>query len=587
MALRRYTRPVDGTIPVQALLYNDEELLASQDSVGIYDGTQKSPDHQNGTMHVTSHRLFFLNGHRASTKSFEMDLSFVVQTEYYAGLFKSSPKVTCHLSGEPTTLGSVQPQVAHAQFDSWECEVCAYRNPPGLSPAAARVCALCGVPRTAVPTPTASVSASHQVSSSLPTSALASSTSLPSASSPNSTATQTSIACPACTFLNHPSLRACEICSTELPRPPKGQLRSAPSSRPITPDLDDDDDESPKMIKISFRKGGDKPFYAALKRSLKSKAWEENGIGMSSTQDANSINPDRNAVGRLGITGILRTVEYSANSRETHMRDALQDLEALMVKAKDMVKLAAELNEKLTAASTTTAATATAATTDFSGSSAPVPTLVSSEPEEATFIRSSLSQLGLQMANTPVTLDMIKDERRWFEELARELAHVLQGPPDLNIDGATLGGLMKDRGIIALDEVWGGWNRARGVALIPPSTLLQVIPHLPAYTNPTIRHRAFASGLNVLHTPPYTTAAFSSRLSGYLMLNGPKTTIEISLEENLTVALTSEMIDAAELDGGVCRDDSGASISGGGSGTGVELRWWANLFHGYIWDGQE
>jgi ESCRT-II complex subunit VPS36 len=38
MALRRCTRPVDGTIPVQALLYNDEEIHASQDSVGIYDG---------------------------------------------------------------------------------------------------------------------------------------------------------------------------------------------------------------------------------------------------------------------------------------------------------------------------------------------------------------------------------------------------------------------------------------------------------------------------------------------------------------------------------------------------------------------
>jgi len=33
-----FTRPVDGSIPVQALLYNDEESLASQDGVGIYYG---------------------------------------------------------------------------------------------------------------------------------------------------------------------------------------------------------------------------------------------------------------------------------------------------------------------------------------------------------------------------------------------------------------------------------------------------------------------------------------------------------------------------------------------------------------------
>src|ERR1700685_2092354 len=38
MALQRYTRTADGTIPVPALLYDDEELLASQENTGIYDG---------------------------------------------------------------------------------------------------------------------------------------------------------------------------------------------------------------------------------------------------------------------------------------------------------------------------------------------------------------------------------------------------------------------------------------------------------------------------------------------------------------------------------------------------------------------
>lgn len=36
--LRLYTKPVDGTIPIPALLYEDEDLLASQESLGIYDG---------------------------------------------------------------------------------------------------------------------------------------------------------------------------------------------------------------------------------------------------------------------------------------------------------------------------------------------------------------------------------------------------------------------------------------------------------------------------------------------------------------------------------------------------------------------
>ena len=36
--LKLYTKPVDGTIPVPALLYDDEEILVTQEGVGIYDG---------------------------------------------------------------------------------------------------------------------------------------------------------------------------------------------------------------------------------------------------------------------------------------------------------------------------------------------------------------------------------------------------------------------------------------------------------------------------------------------------------------------------------------------------------------------
>jgi len=135
------------------------------------------------------------------------------------------------------------------------------------------------------------------------------------------------------------------------------------------------------------------------------------------------------------------------------MSDALQDLEALMVKARDMVKLAAELNERLTAVTASNSLVPSLATGQSLSTS--------TEPEEATFIRSSLSQLGLQMENAPVTQDMIKDEQQWMEELAKELAWVLQGGRGKK--GAVRVGMMRDRGIIALDEVWGGWNRARGV----------------------------------------------------------------------------------------------------------------------------
>ena len=75
------------------------------------------------------------------------------------------------------------------------------------------------------------------------------------------------------------------------------------------------------------------------------------------------------------------------------MADALRDLEAFMIKSgTGMVHLVQDLNDRLSA----------------TRSSSPYSSSISSEPEEAKFVRCSLSQLGLQMANTSMMLDMAK-----------------------------------------------------------------------------------------------------------------------------------------------------------------------------------
>jgi ESCRT-II complex subunit VPS36 len=205
-----------------------------------------------------------------------MDLSYVTQTDYYAGLFKSSPKITLYLS---TDIGpSFQTANSNSEpgFESWECEVCGYRNPPGLSPAAARLCGLCGVPRPPTSMPTSALPSQHLLSS-LPPSAASSSPSLSSPTADDDSGID-EVACPTCTFLNYPSLRVCEMCSTELPqvKNPRAQrgMKSAPSSRTLSPEPDDEGHPPARLIKLSFRKGGDKLFYMLFKRSLKAKTWE-------------------------------------------------------------------------------------------------------------------------------------------------------------------------------------------------------------------------------------------------------------------------------------------------------------------------
>lgn len=112
---------------------------------------------------------------------------------------------------------------------------------------------------------------------------------------------------------------------------------------------------------------------------------------------------------------------------------------------------------------------------------------------------------------------------------------------------------------------------------------------MPAFTNPTITSRTLNSGLAVLHTPPYSRAAFAARICGLLALAGPKSTTEIAQEEGITIGLTVEMLIIVEEDGDVCRDDGQSVIQEKKGDILVlgEVNWWANLFIGYTWDGQE
>ncbi|EJD05043.1 uncharacterized protein FOMMEDRAFT_105283 [Fomitiporia mediterranea MF3/22] len=592
-ALARFTRPVDGTIPVPALLYDDERLLASQEGVGLYDGPNKSPAHQSGTVHITSHRLFFIAGAVSSSPlhapppnvelgaSVSLSLDTISHTESYTGFFKSSPKVTLHLRATAEEVGAET--ISESTFELWECEICGYRNPPGLSPAARNSCGLCGMPR--------SISSSGTPSSSTPkpTAPLSSSPSLISDGFRESERSQrqrrkpSAIACAVCTFLNHPYLRECEMCGTPLPTADRTtDPISDPASNHGSGALHVTSKSAPTSRPLSFRKGGDKAFYAALKTALQQKEWE---VRWKSGGGSQSHLPSGLSGISKFICGILQNIDTTALRTERGMSDAFEDLEALMSKAQYMVRLAKGLNEQLTAASR-----------NPNPNSNGVEPL---EPEEATFVRSSLGQLGLNMKNTAVTADMSNDERKYLDQLAAELASVLEGGSDIGPrrqGEEQKVGIMKKRGIIGLDEVWGGWNRARGVALISPEVMLKTLPFLPHYTTPPITTRILSSGLRVLHTPAYSIPAFSTRLVAQLVTSGPRTTSRIAEDEALSVGLVEELVSEVEEKGDICREDpltvmavdaESGDGGGGGMSVGIEVKWWPNVFVGYAWDGQE
>ena len=204
----------------------------------------------------------------------------------------------------------------------------------------------------------------------------------------------------------------------------------------------------------------------------------------------------------MGIDGVFAEVQEAMHDKTGDMQHALTDLRALMSKAKQMADYAASLRRDLEQHERI-------AGNDLSVENA------------SSLIQSSLVQLGLPAP--AVTPDMVRDEVAYHEELARELATLLQGgdgrpglmqcAADSDVRASAEPAMApRAPGIVALDEVWGMWNRARGVALVSPKVFRAAVEYLPRVSSPRIAPRTLRSGIMVLHTPHFDDEAFEARL---------------------------------------------------------------------------
>lgn len=192
---------------------------------------------------------------------------------------------------------------------------------------------------------------------------------------------------------------------------------------------------------------------------------------------------------------------------------------------------------------------------------------------------------------------MVRDERAYLDGLARELGAILTGRPagtlaSPSAPAAPPDGLMlrPGQGVIGLDTVWGLWMRARGVALLPPATLVQVLPLLPQHTRPAIHKLDLPSGLSVLYAPAYAPGALLGRLmarmegspsrdpqapgadpddpeQGAVQTETGLSIIDIAAHEGLPIGLASELVEMLAIHppqwGGLVRDDQAGPGDGG------------------------
>ncbi|SCZ94194.1 BZ3500_MvSof-1268-A1-R1_Chr12-2g03746 [Microbotryum saponariae] len=402
--------------------------------------------------------------------------------------------------------------------------------------------------------------------------------------------------CPVCTFLNHHSMSRCELCDSPLPSLRPAPTLSAPrrgslsTSRPSTPDsLASSNDH---FMRLSFRTGGEREFYNALKEALARKAWDwQSANALLRPSKSSNGSSEARAPGAIneragGIDAIMKSFTLEAADRDQSLESALKDLQSLMSKAKDMIQLAQSINKRLVLAN--------AGSTSIAGTS--TPTVSTSEKTAASSLAtSSLASLGLiELAITP---DLISESQRYHEELAKELGTLL------NRSDA----VVRRRGVVGLDEAWCAWNRARGVALISPKDFRLATPYLPMHTSPMLQLLTLPSGLTILHTSRYSLPVFSQRIWDLLDLEqaiflssrqSPDeplrmqglSTIEIAQSddeshggggEGIGIGLVKELLEMVETRGEICRDQGGA---GGGES---EVRWFRNYFEsaGRDWDG--
>lgn len=378
---------------------------------------------------------------------------------------------------------------------------------------------------------------------------------------------ESTLRCPRCTFLNHPSLLSCELCGASLISISghETELQEQQTFRPESPGplLDGNTSTSngiPESIKFSFRGGGEKIFYERLKGAMVQRKWlldDAPPIPRPKTSPTDAWNAQGNLANNkgmqgsealrktVGIAGLERLGLEIRNNNETVISTAFEDLEGLMASAKEIVALA-ELFAKQSVEG-------------------------SSEANELP----SESATALAMITTK---DMFgsggSSESLYLSELARNLAEYLTDD--------SRGILRKEGGIMSLVDLWAVFNRARGgVELISPSDFVKSA-RLWEKLNLPVRLREFKSGLLVVQRYDWNDQKTIAQLLAWLkelhssppssetpwdwLTFGRGVTAQDAAEKfGWSVGVATEELELAEERGMLCREE------------GIEgLRFWEN-----------
>ncbi|KAF8251199.1 Vps36-domain-containing protein [Wilcoxina mikolae CBS 423.85] len=493
---------IDLTPANRPQLLPDETLLFVQNSVGLYEGKYKIPNYQNGFAYLTTHRACYVDNDEPRKYSVAVELKDVDRVEPWAGFLKSSPKVALYLHPsagnsngvEPSPIGSSRPSPRSSTplirsaspppaTGVWICNICSFSNQITsnyiLRIASIPPCLTCGI----------KPQLSH----------LESSLKQQPSTHPREAQPDSDLACPRCTFHNHPSLPNCELCgeslrTVKLPAPP----------RTASPALQD-----AQIIKFSFRAGGSTAFLTHLKSARTQRKW----LLYSAPPIPRPPSPSASTK-RVGIGGLERKGLSQTRKNELVLGTAFEDLESLKAAAKEVIALA-ESFSRLTGQADTGVAQA----------------------------------LGLVSRDMFATTSSA-GESAWIDELSRQIAEFLSDD--------SRGVLKKEGGVITLVDLWALYNRVRGIDLISPKDLEKAAGRFEALKLP-VRTRVFRSGLVVVQDVRRRDEETVRRIADWVGWERGVTAGEAAERFGWSLGVASEELEMAEDRGALCRE---ASIEG-------------------------
>ncbi|KAG7194991.1 uncharacterized protein KQ657_004103 [Scheffersomyces spartinae] len=390
-------KPISVNQSNRPVLETDEHDIYVRDGVGIYQGKSKILERQDGRIYLTNRRIIYFDN-KVNSNSCCVYLTEISHGEPIGRFLRSSPKVKLYLrkgtiessnnnnnnnnisnninndnNNVSTSSPSPPPPLSSTSSLSsltlkptkvtWTCQICSYNNADyftgsQLDTGAVKLkCASCGIPpsipyiRRFLVAPTQTSNA-DQVTDRQPSLEVNS-----SGSSSNLKSSKNTIECPRCTFINHSSLTTCEICGSYLLQTASLELKTnsivAPSSSSQTASVDIELEDgieaytnNKAYIKVSFRKGGGEiEFNNLVNTAIEDIKWDEltkrggvNENAVKLNQQQKPLVSTGKAV-RAGISGLEVKNELTRKTNEIVLQDSLYDLDLLMFKFEDIMKI--------------------------------------------------------------------------------------------------------------------------------------------------------------------------------------------------------------------------------------------------------